>query len=229
MTRRLADTTTPARAPSGFDLYAGYSNGALIAPSYPGLVARFGPGRVFSISTNGNPTAVADIYDFENGDYTPSQAPAVRRNNPTSAFYSSRSDWDDIAGELARAGLALPRWWAATLDGTQHVLGAAAVQFADRGDYDESVIYDDTWQPQGAHMDPVVDVLCTGPAGCWQLTAGGAVNTIAGDFYGSPDGLPAGVQAGFSLPFRALTARVDGAAGYTAWDSDPGHRGYSFP
>jgi hypothetical protein len=141
-------------------------NGHLIPPGTP-VVAGYADGiYVWSQDMwDAHPDAVhlsiavsadhqADILDVERFDAVPADVPGwidrfsrPGRRRPT--VYCSRADIDAVRGAAA------PRafdWWAATLDGTTSVPGAVAVQFADYGGYDESVILDPTWV--GANVAP---------------------------------------------------------------------------
>lgn len=123
------DSANPAAIPSG--VYAGvYINGF----AWPDRqVHRMH--KVFSISVHPDAgwAAKARCIDIESGAAQPSDAVPFIRERRRLGFddgtvYVNRSNHDDVAARLKAAGLhAL--FWVATLDGTQDVPGAWAVQY----------------------------------------------------------------------------------------------------
>jgi hypothetical protein len=104
-----------------------------------------------------------DVLDVEQGDATPQDVPGWidRFNRPSRrrpTIYCNRSTIDAV--RQAAGGRAFD-WWAATLDGTQQVAGAVAVQYVDTGAYDESIIWDAGWLglpvPQQEETDMLLD------------------------------------------------------------------------
>jgi hypothetical protein len=169
MTLLMRDSIEPFSIPlDNLDVVAGYADGNWLWPS-PGW-ARFQP-PIVSLSIVVSANDQGDILDVEIGDATPADVPGwVRRFNrpgrrkPT--IYSNRSTWSRMQGSpaltiveaLQNAGIQVSSvdWWASTLDGTQFVPGAVAVQYAgsDRtgGNYDESIIWDTSWIGEGFLM-----------------------------------------------------------------------------
>lgn len=224
------DSTNVSGPPGIGDIYFGYNSGAW--QTYNGFRARFPTKPVLSISVT--PVVDGDIGDVESGDLRPADCPMFCRRHKfltrrVPILYCSLS----TKPLLYAAGIDVPWYWfSADPTGVKHRSpGAVATQWAWASGYDVSEVADNILYLIGAPtMDPsaVVDVLPSG-SNEWLLTAGGAVITVAGQFYGSPDGLPPETQAGFALPFVAITERIDGKIGYTCWDSSSEHRGYSFP
>lgn len=148
------DSVEPAAIPVDAPAVAGYVDG-IFGPNH----AQFGqtgwdqaawdrfstPIKVrIAVNPNTNDGHVADV---ESGDLTPTTAPGwARMRLQTTGWdaiglYVNRGNWD--ATRVACAGLPI-RWWVATLDGTQTVPGALAVQYAgsDRsgGHFDLSLV-----------------------------------------------------------------------------------------
>lgn len=164
MTRTMVDAYLASNWPdAGWDLGAAYINGTSTSQNYATARLRFPTAQILTISTDGSFTD-ADIYDVENGDYTPPRAAAVARwqitrgRRPT--LYSARDTWPQIVAALQAETVTLDQvdWGASTLDGTQgpdvacpdgNTYRAVFVQYTQgpAGRYDLSIVYDDTWHP----------------------------------------------------------------------------------
>jgi hypothetical protein len=145
VTRKMADSVTPANLPPGFDFYGAYVDGryknyAQVEAMYPGKTVGI---AVFSTTNDG----IAG--DCETGDMTPQTAVTwveMRRKagvNPT--IYCSESIWPTVKAAFASAGVAEPQWWIAGYPGSVGQAlypGAVAHQWIDHGPYDESVVAD---------------------------------------------------------------------------------------
>jgi hypothetical protein len=88
-----------------------------------------------------------DILDVEPGNATPAECPGWcdRFNRPgrrAPTIYTNRATWPQVQ---AAVGSRRVDYWISTLDGTQQVAGAVAVQYTDVGAYDESAIWDGSW------------------------------------------------------------------------------------
>jgi hypothetical protein len=147
----MGDAVNGYNLPSGLDLYAGYIDGEYA--DWTLIASRFGAGISLKITAiPGSQWALeADVCDCETGDYTPQQAAAWAlarlRGHNVARIYSSRSTWPQVVRFLGTLDTEV-LWWAATLDGTTAVPGAAAVQFTNHGNlWDESVISDVRWWP----------------------------------------------------------------------------------
>jgi hypothetical protein len=148
MALTMYDSINATGIPGSAAVVAGYGDGEFLWPSswwdlFPAAVH-----LVIVVSAD----HAGDILDVEKGDATPDQVPGwVRRFNrpgrrrPT--VYCSRDTWPQVVAALEAAGLsaAAVDWWAATLDETQDVAGAVAVQYRDVGPYDLTVIHDPGW------------------------------------------------------------------------------------
>jgi hypothetical protein len=166
----MRDSVNGHLIPPGTPVVAGYADG-IYAWSQDMWDAH--PDAVH-LSIAVHPDHQADILDVERFDATPADVPGwidrfsrPARRRPT--VYCARSAIDAVRGACA------PRefdWWAATLDGTTSVPGAVAVQFADYGGYDESVILDPTWV--GAATVPTVDTPSQSLQGDELMTMDGA-------------------------------------------------------
>lgn len=146
MTRRMADSISLANLPAGFDLYAGYDDGAW--PDAAAIASRF-PGRtVIRITTNPADNE-GDCLDVEQGDAQPADAPTwVARRRAAGhggpLVYCSESAWPTVRQAFMTAAVPEPGWWVAAYPGEGAVIpaGAVAHQWIDRGPYDESVVID---------------------------------------------------------------------------------------
>ncbi len=139
----MYDSVSASLIPTTAEVVAGYADG-LYAWSAADW-ARFPNAVKLSIAVH--PANQADVLDIENGDATPSDAPGwcdrfhrPGRRRPT--LYCSRAAWPSVKYFV---GARQVDYWISTLDGTQTVAGAVAVQYTDTGQYDLSNIQDPTW------------------------------------------------------------------------------------
>lgn len=124
------DAANPTAVPSG--VYAAvYVNGFAWPEAH---IKRMH--RVFSVSVlrDAHWARQARCIDIENGAAHPEDAvPFVRERRRLgfndATVYVNRSNHDDVAERLQHADLRGVRFWVATLDGTQAVPGAWAVQY----------------------------------------------------------------------------------------------------
>lgn len=130
----MADSDNAANLPEGMDLYAAYVDGY---SNYDAAVARFGKGKVVSISVDGAPAQVGDV---EKGALTIQQA--IRIGYGT--VYCSTSGWPANVAAYRAAGKPQPQWWVAAYPGIGPTIpaGAIAHQYQDVGPYDLSVVAD---------------------------------------------------------------------------------------
>lgn len=151
----MRDSISPQDIPADTPVVAGYGDGRWVWSSDDW--ARF-PGVKLSIVVF--PQHSGDILDVEQGDAAPADVPGwldrfARMGRRRGTVYCNR---DTIAAVRAAVGPRPFDWWAATLDGTQDVPGAVAVQYAGStltgAPYDESVILDPTWAEGGTMLDP---------------------------------------------------------------------------
>jgi hypothetical protein len=138
------DAATPQNVPSG--VYAAvYINGYAWPESQIDRMS-----RVIRVSVH--PEAFwakyARVIDVENGAASPDNVvPFIRERiahgHHDATAYVNRSNWDAVKQLVAAAKLeAWVRYWVATLDGTQDVPGAWAVQYATINNaYDLSVLH----------------------------------------------------------------------------------------
>lgn len=145
----MRDSVNASLIPLDTPVVAGYGDGLYMWSSADW--ARFTNNIALSIVVFAGDSG--DILDVENGDASPSDVPGWidrfnRANRRRATIYCNRSTIDAVR---AAAGNRAFDWWAATLDGTQSVPGAVAVQYTDTGAYDESVILDPRWV--GANMN----------------------------------------------------------------------------
>lgn len=137
------DSANPAAIPSG--VYAAvYINGFAWSPSQ---IRRMH--KVFAISVHDDITAAhhARCIDVENGATTPDHVVPFLRLRRSLGFndgtvYVNRSNHDMVERLCIDAGLR-PFFWVATLDGTQDVPGAWAVQYqgGEHAAFDLSVLH----------------------------------------------------------------------------------------
>lgn len=149
MTLLLRDSVDPFAIPlDNLAAVAGYGDGAYVWSSEGW--ARFPP-PIVPLSIVINAASAGDILDVEMGDATPADCPGwadrfhrANRRRPT--IYCNRSTIQDVRNAMGSRPF---DWWAATLDGTQFVNGAVAVQYAGsditKANYDESIIWDASW------------------------------------------------------------------------------------
>lgn len=124
------DSASPENIPSG--VYAAvYVNGFAWPVDQVRRMA-----RVFHVTVEQSPVWAkrARCIDVETGAATPADAAAFVHERRKLGFddatvYVNRSNHAETARLIAAAGLAPPLWWVATLDGTQDVPGAWAVQY----------------------------------------------------------------------------------------------------
>lgn len=124
------DSASPENVPSG--VYAAvYVNGFAWPRAQVNRMA-----RVIRVSTSAEADWARDArcIDVETGAATPADAVAFVRERRRLGFddatvYVNRSNHDEVAKLIAEVKLAPPFWWVATLDGTQDVPGAWAVQY----------------------------------------------------------------------------------------------------
>ncbi len=144
--RRMADSTSLASLPPGFDLYGGYDDGAW--PDADAIAAQFGPKPVVRITVFPQDNE-GDCLDVESGDATPADAPGwVQRRRAAGtdpSVYCSEAIWQNVKDTFAHAKVPEPHWWIAGYPGSVGGVlypGAVAHQWIDRGPYDESVVAD---------------------------------------------------------------------------------------
>jgi hypothetical protein len=150
----MYDSTNPSAIPLDAPVVAGYADGRYQWSSADW--ARF-PNAIH-ISIVCFPGSSGDILDIETGCAAPSDVSGWldRYNRPVfkvPTLYVNRSNWNAVRGAVGNRQV---DYWVATLDGTQVVTGAAAVQFCGAfgsgdpcqaaGDYDISLCQD--WWPR---------------------------------------------------------------------------------
>lgn len=130
----MADSDNAANLPEGMDLYAAYVDGY---SNYDAAVARFGKGKVVSISVDGAPAQVGDV---EKGALTIQQAIQIGYGS----VYCSTSGWPANVAAYRAAGKPQPNWWVAAYPGIGPTIpaGAIAHQYTDVGPYDLSIVAD---------------------------------------------------------------------------------------
>lgn len=150
----MRDSVSAGAIPLDTPVVAGYADGL-----YQWSASDWGrfPNSV-QLSIAVHPATSADILDVETGDATPDDCPGWvdrfhrgGRRRPT--IYCNRTTWPQVKWAL---GARQVDYWISTLDGTQTVPGAVAVQYKDFGGYDESIIQDPSWV--GAPTDMTPDV-----------------------------------------------------------------------
>lgn len=163
MTRTMVDSIDAGALPQGTTMCAGYLNGRW--PSYDAMVQRFPDAVHVAIVVSAIDDG--DVADVENGDLTPAQlAGWVRQRHAAGVArpcgYCNRSNLGAVDQALADAGIPAGGavLWVATLDGTV-VSGSSAHGYVivacqnrsagmNGGNYDSSVVFDDTWMPSPA-------------------------------------------------------------------------------
>lgn len=137
------DSATPQNVPSG--VYAAvYVNGFAWPERQVKRMA-----RVFRISVHREAfwAKYARCIDVESGAALPEDVPGFLRERRAHGYgdgtvYVNRSNWETVKEHIQRAALPQPFYWVATLDGTQDVPGAWAVQYRDEGNrFDLSVLH----------------------------------------------------------------------------------------
>lgn len=207
--RTMYDTIDVMSLPDGADLYAGYDDGAW--PDADAIAAKF-PGKpVVRITTN-PADDFGDCLDVENGDASPTDAPAwVAKRRAAGAdpsVYCSLDPWPTIRQAFAAANVPEPHYWVAAYPGPGPVLipGAVAHQYASPstgspGNYDVSVVADywpgvdpsgPVWQvkpPYDVTVDgPIADVRTYGTDGAYVLTSSGAIYAFRLPYFGGANG-----------------------------------------
>lgn len=143
----MADSTSVSNLPTGFDLYAGYDDGAW--PDAAAIAAKF-PGKTVIRITVFPWDNKGDCLDVESGDATPAQAPAWVANRRAAGHggplvYCSWSLLPQVQVAFANAHVAPPGYWVAGYpapDGDAIPPGTVGHQWIDRGPYDESIMVD---------------------------------------------------------------------------------------
>jgi hypothetical protein len=142
----MFDGITPGEVPAGAQLYAAYLDGhwpdfAALVAEHPGCV---GVSIAVSAGYNGG-----KVLDVEKGDATPTESVdwvLMRRAagvDPT--VYCSMSAWPAVIAAFKARGVVAPHYWIADYSlGTNPALpaGAIALQYADKGGYDVSIVAD---------------------------------------------------------------------------------------
>lgn len=146
MTRRMADSVTPANLPPGFDVYAGYDDGsynniAQIKAMYPDK-----PVLAFTVFAT---DLIGDYLDVETGDATADEAPgwvaSMRaQGHPDPGVYCSLALWPAVQQAFVAQNVPEPPYIIAAYPGPGPVMiqGAIGHQWIDHGPYDESVVAD---------------------------------------------------------------------------------------
>jgi len=226
MTRTMYDSTQPHLLPKDGDLYAGYINGMYTAGNYDEVKQLFPNKEVLSITTNGNPTVIANIADVENWDYGPPAgaqwAANMAKTGRRPTLYCSRSTYTALVPELAKQGLQFGTHvdcWLATLDGTttSNLVGVVAIQHTDTGSYDVTTVLNDFWYPEVPPMPntnptsatPAVGFAVCPTGGYWIACADGGVFSFGGaQSYGSMYG------KGLVKPIVGIAATATGKGYY---------------
>ena len=144
MSTHFYDSASPENVPSG--VYAAvYVNGFTWSRQQVDRMA-----KVFRVSVRGEADWAhsARCIDVENGAATPADAVEFvkerrRLGYDDATVYVNRSNHQATADLIEKAGLEPPFWWVATLDGTQDVAGAWAVQYqgGTHAAYDLSILH----------------------------------------------------------------------------------------
>jgi len=162
VTRTMVDSTDANALPAGTTMGAGYLDGRW--PSYAPMVRRFPTAVHVAIVVS--PIDDGDVADVENGDLTPAQLPEWVQERRAAidrpCGYCNRDNLDAVDLALFAAGIPVHAavLWVATLDGTvvsglsRHGYAIVACQnrsaAMNAGDYDSSLVFDDTWMPSPA-------------------------------------------------------------------------------
>lgn len=136
------DSASPQNIPSGV-YAAAYVNGYVWPEREVMRMA-----KVIRVSVLADPhwARQARCIDVERGAASPEQAVAFVKLRRAYGFndatvYVNRGNWEAVRNAHQQANEPHPFYWVATLDGTMDVPGAWAVQYADRGRYDLSVLH----------------------------------------------------------------------------------------
>jgi hypothetical protein len=138
------DAATPENVPSG--VYAAvYINGFAWPESQ---IRRMSHVFRISVQREARWARFARCIDVETGAALPEDVPPFIEHRralgfPDSTAYVNRSNWEEVRQRVEHAKLPHPFYWVATLDGTQDVPGAWAVQYQGGGNapFDKSVLH----------------------------------------------------------------------------------------
>ena len=188
----MLDSISASAIPTNVPVVAGYVDGRYVWSAADWN--RFPNAVRITIATQAS--SQADVLDVETGDATPADVPGWvgRFNRPSRrrpTIYCNRSTWAAVKAAL---GTTEVDYWISTLDGTQTVAGAVAVQYTDTGGYDESLIQDLTWL-EDASLN--------------QDTARGLVYDLRASLLGEGPGT-AGEAAGIEAYVAGVVANVEG-------------------
>lgn len=172
--RTMADSTTVADLPEWVSVKAFYVDG-IYAATVQQIDAWKGPKVLINVT--GDPGHGGDMLDVETGDATPAAIPAwydaqAAKGTRYLGVYSNRDNFTACTQALGARPAAR---WLATLDGTVlHTFDghpiAACQAFGEalvRAHYDLSLIFDETWHPEGdveipsgdlAHIDHLATI-----------------------------------------------------------------------
>ncbi len=136
MTLRMADSTSAAHLPPGYDAYAGYVDGKPPWRDYDAIRVRF-PGKpVLSIAVSAADDA--DCLDREPLDATAGQAPGWVRRQETRGLtrpcvYASVSNMRAVIDDLLLGGVTrnAVRLWSAHYGAGEHICGPATCKLID--------------------------------------------------------------------------------------------------
>ena len=144
--RIMYDGIVPGEVPAGAQLYAAYLDGNW--PDYNAMVARYPHAVHVSIAVSSSYNG-GKVLDVENGDATPAESVnwvlARRKAGVDPTVYCSMSAWATVQAAFKARGVAQPHYWVADYSlGNNPAIpaGAIALQYADRGGYDVSVVAD---------------------------------------------------------------------------------------
>jgi hypothetical protein len=146
----MADSVRPNLIPSTFKYVAAYANGHF--EWTPQEVNRFTDHINIGVLANIPEQAkYCRVLDVERFDALPSDAPAFiqerhAEGHDDATIYCDRATIPSVYQNCRAAGVTVPRWWIATLDGTMRVPVPDgelwAVQYATvNGEYDVSAVY----------------------------------------------------------------------------------------
>jgi hypothetical protein len=149
MTLLMRDSIDPFAIPlTNLAAVAGYADGSFVWSSAGWALF---PPPIVSLSIVVDAANQGDILDVERFDAVPGDCPgwADRFNRPGRRRPTIYCNRDTIGAVRQAMGTRPFDWWCATLDGTQNVAGAVAVQYAGSAqtgaNYDESIIWDASW------------------------------------------------------------------------------------
>jgi hypothetical protein len=144
--RIMYDGIVPGEVPAGAQLYAAYLDGNW--PDYNALVARYPNAVHVSIAVSSSYNG-GKVLDVENGDATPAESVNWvlnrRKAGVDPTVYCSMSAWASVQAAFKARGVPQPHYWVADYSlGNNPAIpaGAIALQYADRGGYDVSVVAD---------------------------------------------------------------------------------------